>query len=134
MVRRARLATQVPGLVLADGRAGTAGPPPPANGRPLPPRDGDAWPPTGPPSRLAAAGCGQASSSRLHVRLRCVAGAPLRSPPRIREDATGPQRAGLGSPLLVNGAAHQGSRPGSPLRLRWFQNWQILVRVGRDKK
>ena len=43
---------------------------------------------------------GQASS--------CVAGAPLRSPPRLREDVTGPQR--------------------DP------RNWQILVRVGRDKK
>jgi len=29
----------------------------------------------------------------------CVAGTPLRSPPHQREDVTGPQRAGLGSPL-----------------------------------
>jgi hypothetical protein len=27
----------------------------------------------------------------------CVAGAPLRSPPRLREDATGPQRADPGT-------------------------------------
>src|ERR1700733_8559464 len=36
MVRRARLATQVPVLSLADGRAGAVGPPPPADDRPLP--------------------------------------------------------------------------------------------------
>jgi hypothetical protein len=45
----------------------------------------------------------------------CVAGAPSRSPPRQREDVTGPQPAGLGSPPRVTGAAHRDSRPGSPL-------------------
>ena len=45
----------------------------------------------------------------------CVAGAPSRSPPHKREDVTGPQRAGLGSPPRVTGAAHRDSRPGSPL-------------------
>jgi hypothetical protein len=54
----------------------------------------------------------QIRQSRAHVRLR--AGAPLRPPPRLREDATGPQRAGLGSPVRVTGAAQQDSRPGSP--------------------
>ena len=45
----------------------------------------------------------------------CVAGTPLRSPPHQREDVTGPQRAGLGSPPRVAGAAHQDSRPGPAL-------------------
>ena len=64
MARRARLASQDPGLVLADGKSDRAG-----------------------------------------QTYGCVAGAPLRSPPRLREDAPGPQRAGLGSPLRVTGAA-----------------------------
>jgi len=59
----------------------------------------------------------------------CVAGAPLRPPPRQREDATGPQRAGLGSPPRVTGAAHRDSRPGSPLWLRWIpetgRSWYV---------
>jgi len=64
-------------------------------------------------------------------RSGCVAGTPSRSPPRKREDVTGPQRAGLGSPPRVTGAAHRDSRPGSPLNPR---NWQILVHLGRNKK
>jgi hypothetical protein len=35
-------------------------------------------------------------SDRAGQTSSCVAGAPLRSPPRLREDATGPQRDGLG--------------------------------------
>jgi hypothetical protein len=36
-------------------------------------------------------------SDRAGHRSSCAAGAPLRSPPRLREDATGPQRDGLGN-------------------------------------
>jgi hypothetical protein len=56
------------------------------------------------------------------MSVRCVAGAPLRSPPRLREGATGPQRTGLGSGLRAT-SAHRDSRI-----------WQILVRVGRNRK
>ena len=69
MARRVRLASRDPGLVLADGRAGTADPRPTPFG--------------------LADRAGQTSG--------CVAGAPLRSPPRLREDATGPQRADPGT-------------------------------------
>jgi hypothetical protein len=68
MARRARLASREAALVLADGRAETAGPR---------------------PARLAG----------------CAAGTPSRSPPRKREDVTGPQRAEM-----------------------------ILVRLGRNRK
>jgi hypothetical protein len=83
MARRARLASRDPGLVLADGRAETADP------------------------RRRGWYCTWHKSDGAEQSSGCVAGAPLRSPPRLREDATGPQHAGLGSPLRVTGAAHQ---------------------------
>jgi len=57
--------------------------------------------------------CAWYKSGRAGQTSGCAAGAPLR-PPRLREDATGPRRAGWAQPVRVTGSAHQDSRPGSP--------------------
>jgi hypothetical protein len=64
----------------------------------------------------------------------CAAGTPLRPPPRLRKDVTGPQRAGLGSPLRSPVLPIETPGLGHPLTPLDPRNWQILVRLGRNKK
>ena len=121
-----------PALVLADGRAGTAvsalgsGPPCQEAACSLP--GSASRRPPAPPQHGARRGNQEHGQpvvrSRGTIRRRClsgcVAGTPLRSPPRLREDVTGPQRAGLahrlGSsvlPIETPGLDHRSDSAGS---------------------
>jgi hypothetical protein len=67
-------------------------------------------------------------SARLRGR------APLRSPPRLRKDVTGPQRAGLGSPLRSPVLPVDTPDPGHRPDFAGSQKLTILVHLGRKKK